>query len=122
MPDHVTQRPGPGPDWGRWVLAAGLALHWLLLRRRWALALALGGLCLLPASLGQAYHCWHDPQPHTIRDISRALGLAAGQARVFGPYEYSLYNRTENCYVGNWRGQAKPGGWSLTLLRLERKP
>jgi hypothetical protein len=92
---------------GAWL--AGMALR----QRRGALVpvMALAGLALLPSAVHQAWLFAVNPT-FVIRQASLEAGRLIGESRVIGFYEYGLYNRTETGYVGNFRGQVKPAGFT----------
>ena len=93
---------------------AGMALAWLVIRlriRAFALVVALAGLILVPSALLQSWNYYSQPT-FGLREASRELGRRLGRARLLEFYQYGLYNQVECGYIGNFRGQVKPIGFT----------
>jgi hypothetical protein len=103
------------------LMVLGSLLYWLILRWRLKAALAVLGLTallLVPVNASYAWRYFFDVT-HTLREASQELGRKIGQARTPGFYELSLYNRTEGQYIGNFRGQVKPDGFTWEGKRVD---
>lgn len=93
---------------------AGMILAWLVIRLRvkaFALVAALAGLILVPSAVVQSWDYYSKPT-YVLRKASQELGRLLGEARVLEFYQYGLYNHIETGYIGNFRGQVKPDGFT----------
>ena len=93
---------------------AGMVLAWLVTRlrvRAFALVVACAGLILVPSALRQSWD-YYFKNTYVVREASLELGRLLGGARVLEFYQYGLYNHVECGYIGNFRGQVKPVGFT----------
>jgi hypothetical protein len=106
-----------GPNWtGLACLLATLPLGFILHyfgkhKPLWLSGfLALVLLITLPGALIRAYHFFSSPT-YQIKEQSIAMGKKVGTARVYGGYNFQLYNRAESYYLSSWTGGLKPIGY-----------
>ena len=99
---------------------AGMILAWLVIRlklKAFAVVVALAGLILVPSALLQSWDYYSKPT-YVLKEASQELGRRLGGARVLKFYQYGLYNHIESGYIGNFRGQVKPIGFTWQGQRV----